>query len=130
MIRVTAAAPEAMMSDANALAMAIAYSEADNQTYRAATWQDAQGNLYAAASWEARPEWIAAATMPLQRPAWDTESIIDMAAASRAQAALAFWMPGETDPPAATPGVLTAIGGMSGPDALAAMGLVPVEDAP
>jgi hypothetical protein len=53
-----------------------------------------------------------------------------MTAAGRAQAALVFWMPGETDAPAATPGVLTAIGGMSGPDALAAMGLTPVEDAP
>jgi hypothetical protein len=130
MIRITAAAPEAMMSDANHMAMAIAYSEADGLTYRAAGWQDGQGNLYAAASWEARPEWIAAATMPLQRPAWDTEQIIDMAAASRAQAALNFWMPGETPAPAASPGVLTAIGGMSGPDALAAMGLTPVEDAP
>ena len=129
MIRITAAAPEAMMDDANALAMAIAYSEADGMTYRAATWQDGQGNLYAAASWEARPEWIAAATQPLTRPAWDTAQIIDMAAASRAQAALNFWM-GEGNPPAATPGVLTAIGGMSGPDALALMGLSPVEDEP
>lgn len=129
MIRITAAAPEAMMDDANALAMAIAYSEADGQTYRAATWQDAQGNLYAAASWEARPEWIAAATQPLTRPAWDTEQIIDMAAAARAQAALVFWM-GEGEPPQATTTALTAIAGMSGPDALALMGLTPVEDAP
>jgi hypothetical protein len=126
-IRITAAAPEAMMDDANALAMAIAYSEADGLTYRAATWEDANGQRYAAASWEARPEWIAAATMPLQRPAWDTESIIDMAAASRAQAALVFWM-GEGAPPAASPLALTAIGGMSGPNALALMGLTPVED--
>ena len=129
MIRITAAAPEAMMDDANALAMAIAYSEADGMTYRAATWQHANGQRYAAASWEARPEWIAAATQPLQRHAWDTEQIIDMTAASRAQAALVFWM-GEGNPPAATPLALTAIGGMSGPDALAAMGLSPVEDAP
>ena len=129
MIRITAAAPEAMMSDANHMAMAIAYSEADGLTYRAATWQDGQGALYAAASWEARPEWIAAATQPLTRPAWDTEQIIDMAAASRAQAALNFWM-GEGAPPAASPLALTAVGGMSGPDALALMGLSPVEDAP
>ena len=130
MIRITAAAPEAMMGDCNALAMALAYSEADGQTYRAATLQDAQGNRYAAASWEARPEWVMAAQQPLVRPAWDTEQIIDMAAAGRAQAALVFWMPGETEAPQAAPGVLTAIGGMSGPDALAAMGLTPVEDAP
>ena len=115
------------MDDANALAMAIAYSEADGMTYRAATWEDANGQRYAAASWEARPEWVAAATQPLQRPAWDTESIIDMAAASRAQAALVFWM-GEGAPPAASPLALTAIGGMSGPNALALMGLTPVED--
>ena len=130
MIRITAAAPEQMMSDCNALAMAIAYSEADGLTYRAATWQDGQGNLYAAASWEARPEWVMAAQQPLTRPAWDTEQIIDMAAAGRAQAALVFWMAGETPAPAATPLALTAIGGMSGPDALAAMGLSPVEGTP
>ena len=128
-IRITAAAPEALIADANHYAMVVAASEADGQTYRAAGWQDAQGNRYAAASWEARPEWIGAATQPLTRPEWDSAEVIDMAAAARAQAALTFWM-GEGEPPQAAPGVLTAIAGMSGPDALATMGLTPVEDEP
>jgi hypothetical protein len=118
-MRITAACPEALMPDANQLAMALGESVADAETYRNPSWQDADGNLYAAASFEARDEWIAAAQQPLQRPAWDTEGIIDMDAAARAQAALVF----TTDATPAQPDRLTAIGGMEGLDALAAMGL-------
>lgn len=122
-MRITAAAPEALLADCNQLAMCLAASEADGQTYRGLCWQDAQGNRYAAASFMARPEWIMAAQAPLQRPAWDTDEIIDMVAAERAQAALVFSL----EPVPADPTKLTALGGMEGPDALAAMGLTPVE---
>lgn len=130
-MRITAACPAALVGDANNLAMVLAFGPEDASTYVGLNWQDAQGNLYAAASWEARPEWIEAATQPLTRPAWDTEQIIDMDAAARAQAALVFWWPSEdaSAPPAASPTALTAIAGMSGPDALAAMGLVPAPPA-
>lgn len=119
-MRVTAAAPAALVSDCNQLAMCLAFGPADALTYTGLNWQDADGNLYAAASWEARDEWVTAATQPLQRPAWDVASIIDMVAAGRAQAAMVFAL----EPVMAVPGVLTAIAGMSGVEALAAMGLV------
>jgi len=121
-MRVTAAAPEALVSDSNQLAMALAFSVADGETYTGLNWQDADGNLFAAASWEARDEWVAAASQPLVRPAWDVDSIIDMDAAERAQAALVFAL----EPVLAVPGALTAIGGMDGVAALQAMGLTAV----
>jgi hypothetical protein len=49
-----------------------------------------------------------------------------MAAANRAQDALLLWA-GEGDVPQATLGKLTAVAGMDGPAALAAMGLATVE---
>jgi hypothetical protein len=125
-MRVTAACPVALISDANHLAMALAYGPADGETYRNPQWQDADGNLYAAASFEARPEWIGMAQAPLVRPDWDTGEIIDMDAAARAQAALVFAL----EPTPAVPGQLTAIGGMGGLDALAAMGLAQIEPDP
>jgi uncharacterized membrane protein YkvA (DUF1232 family) len=51
------------------------------------------------------------------------DSIIDMTAAGRAQAALVF----AVEPVAALPGTLTAIGGMDGVAALQAMGLTAVQ---
>lgn len=119
MTRITAASPEALVSDANQLAMALGQSEADGETYRGLNWVDAQGNLYAAASFEASDAWLEAAQAPLTRPAWDVDEIIDMDAATRAQAALVFSL----EPVAADPGKLVAIGGLSGAEALAAMGL-------
>jgi hypothetical protein len=126
-LRITAACPVALMDDANHLAMCLAFSEADGNTCANPQWQDADGNLYAAASWEAREEWIAVAQGPLTRPEWDVGGIIDMDAANRAQAALVFSL----TPVAASPTTLTALGGMDGLTALAAMGLtlVPADDA-
>lgn len=121
-MRITAACPASLVDAANHLAMCLAASEADGQTYNGLNWQDAQGNLYAAASFEARPEWIAAAQSPLTRPAWDTAEAINMVAAAQAQAALVFSL----EPVAADPAKLTAIGGLEGPSAVAAMGITPV----
>jgi len=123
-MRVTAAAPEALVSDSNNFAMCLAFSPADGETYTGLNWQDADGSLYAAASWEAREEWVQAATQPLVRPAWDVDSIIDMVAATRAQAALVF----SVEPTLAVPDKLTAIGGMDGVEALQAMGLTAVTE--
>ena len=86
---------------------------------------------YSAASFPVRDEWVQKAQSPLVRPEWDTEEIIDMAAANRAQAALVFWTPEYdeegnlvTPPPQAAPDKLTAIGG---PDGLTALGMMGVE---
>lgn len=125
MTRITAAAPEALVSDANQYAMCLGFSEADGETYRGLNWVDANGNLYAAASFEARDEWIAFAQAPLVRPAWDVNQIIDMVAAERAQTALVF----STEAVLASPAALTAIGGMEGVAALTAMGLTAVSEA-
>lgn len=118
-MRIVAAPSEALVADANQLAMCLAFGPADALTYTGLNWQDSIGNLYAAASWEASDAWISFAQAPLVRPAWDVDEIIDMDAATRAQAALVFSM----EPVAAVPGVLTTIGGMRGVEALAAMGL-------
>ena len=124
-MRITCAAPEALVYEANQLAMCLAYGPADGETYVGLNWVDADGNLYAAASFEARDEWITFAQAPLVRPAWDTTEIIDMVAAERAQAALVF----STEALPASTAALTAIGGMDGVAALAAMGLTAVSEA-
>jgi hypothetical protein len=123
-MRITCSCPELLIPEANQYAMCLGFSEADGETYRGLNWVDAQGNLYAAASFDARDEWIIFAQAPLQRPLWDTAEVIDMVAAERAQAALAF----STEALSASPTTLTAIGGMDGPNALAAMGLFSTND--
>ena len=128
-MRITVSCPQALIPQANQLAMCLAFSEADSRTYGAPNWQDAQGNLYAAASFLSRQEWIDAAQSQLVRPPWDTEEIIDMAAAAEAQAAMQFWLPDAPGfPPAASTSHLIAVGGMEGIAALAAMGLTPTPD--
>jgi hypothetical protein len=123
-MRITVACPQDLISDANHLAMCLALSEADGNTYGYPNWQDAGGNLYAAASFQASTDWITFAQSPLVRPTWDVASVIDMDAASRAQAVLAF----STEPVLATPVTLTAIGGMGGVEAIESMGLAMVQE--
>ena len=73
-----------------------------------------------------RQDWHFAALDPLTLPEWGA----DMALAQQAQAALVVW-PGNAEgldnPPFAQPGKITVIIGMTGPEALAAMGLTVVE---
>jgi hypothetical protein len=124
---ITIAVPAAHVADANDLAMALGFSTADEQTYGNPSWQDAAGNLYSAASLVASDGFVSTATSTLQRPEWDTEQYISMAAANRAQALVVVWVAdGDTDVPQANPNAITAIGGMVGLDALAAMGLTRV----
>ena len=123
MTRITAAAPEALIYECNQLAMCLAYSVADNLTYTGLNWSDGGGNLYAAASWEASDAWVESASQPLVRPAWDVDEVIDMPAAEAAQAVLMF----STEPVLAVPGALTAL---SGPDAVAALGLMGLTPVP
>jgi hypothetical protein len=134
-MRITVATPEALRDDSNALAMVLAFGPDDGNTYGSLNWQDADGNLYAAASFEARPEWVTVAQAPLERPEWDVELessdpseepyVINMESATRAQAALVFWVPSEETPdaPQASTTALTAIAGVDGLEALSLMGL-------
>ena len=123
MTRITAAAPEALVYASNQLAMVLAFSVADGLTYTGLNWQDSGGNLYAAASWEASDAWVESVSQPLVRPAWDVDEVIDMDAAEAAQAALVF----STEPVLAVPDKLTAL---SGPDAVAALGLMGLTPVP
>jgi len=123
MTRITAAAPEALIYECNQYAMVLAYSLADGLTYTGLNWQDSEGNLYAAASWEASDAWVESVSQPLVRPAWDVDEVIDMNAATAAQAVLVF----SFEPVLATPTSLTALSGPAAVAALGLMGLTPVE---
>ncbi len=125
-MRLTISCPVAMIPDANQLARCLGLSGADDQTFGAATWQDASANRYAAASFEASDAWFSGATSPLIEPEWGC----DLAAASRAQAAIVLWIAeGETEPPLAALGKLTVVAGLDGRIALASMGLRAANDA-
>lgn len=131
MNRQTIACPAKHMDIANHYAMALGYSEADGMTYRNPYWQDAGGNLYACASQTVGDAFISTATSPLVRPAWDTDNVVDLTKASQAQALVALWMPEDGEPIlTASPDQITAIMGMDGLDAIAAMGLTIVEVGP
>lgn len=128
-MRITIACPAAHTPNANHLAMALGYSEADGETYSNPGYQDALGNLYACASLPVGPNFVPAATSPLVRPAWDTAEIIDMAKATQAQALVLLWQPSEiegTTPPLASPDVILAVIGEDGPAMLGAIGLVAI----
>ena len=122
-MRLTIACPEAMRDDANNLAMVLGFGPDDVQTYVALNWQDAAGNLYACASLPVSDAFTTTAQATLQRPAWDTDNVISMAAANRAQAALVFSL----TPVTAMPDKLTACAGDDALATLAAMGLTQVE---
>jgi len=121
-MRLTIACPELMRDDSNQLAMVLGYGPSDAETYVALNWQDADGNLYAVASLPVSDTFTTTAQSGLQRPAWDTDNIISMAGANRAQAALVFSL----TPVTAMPDKLTACVGDDALATLAAMGLVQV----
>jgi len=131
-MRITAACPQGLIGDANSLAMIWGQCPDDAQTFRQLKWVDGTGHAYAVASWEAIEDWHAFATasatasaLELLRPQWDSGAMIDMQAATRAQAALTFWEPTDpqTPPPPADPGKLVLIAGLDGAEALAGLGL-------
>lgn len=129
-MRLTIAVPSAHIDIANHLAMALGYSEADGLTYRNPSWEDADGNLYSVASLPVSEVFVGAATSPLVRPEWDGGEVIDMTKATQSQRLVNLWIPNEegTLPPKATTNRITAILGMEGTDAMAAMGLTAIND--
>jgi len=122
-MRLTIACPDALRDDANQLAMVLGFGPSDAETYVALNWQDAGGNLYACASLTVSDTFTTTAQTALERPTWDTDHIISMAPANRAQAALVFSL----EPVLAMPDQLTACAGDDGLAVLAAMGLTQVE---
>lgn len=133
-MRVTIACPEALIPDAQDLAMVLGYGPADAMTYNTASWQDAAGNLYAVASTMIFGAFVEKATTALQRPEWDVEPYkVNMTGATRAQAQLVF-IPdpyAEGVVTAARPDKLVAILHDDAQVALALLGvaLVPVSEA-
>ena len=121
-IRLTAAASESLVADANQLAAALGFSEADLQTYRDSVIRDSEGNLYSAASFTTTLNWVQSASVPPARPHWDTEQVVDIDAATRAWEAMVVWL-GEGEIPQAHPNAITVLIGDDGPAALAMMGL-------
>lgn len=111
------------MADANQLARALGEGPADADTFAAALWRDAGGALFAVASLDVSEEWFAAAEAPLAAPDWGA----DLAAAGRAQAALAVWHPlSDFPPPGAGAARIAVLAGLPPAEAISALGLLPV----
>lgn len=53
--RITVAVPQALMTQANQLALIVGVSEHDDKTFTTANWQDKDGNLYAVCSTVIKP---------------------------------------------------------------------------
>lgn len=100
-------------------------------------FRDANGQLYRAMSMPVTPNFVmrAVGMGPVERPPQDVgdgngeDYIVNLTGARRAQAKLVIWTP--TDPPQpipqADPSRIVAVVGLSGVEALAAMGLQRVE---
>ena len=93
--RVTIVCSEALIPDANQLALVIGESAADDQTFGPAKWQDASGNLYAVSSTVATGSFESKATTTLEAP--DHAPDADLTAAGRAQAAMYIYGAHGTD---------------------------------
>lgn len=122
-MRITVACPIALADDANSLAMCLAEGPADGATFSGQIWVDVASAEYFVASFEASDLWIAGVAGALARPAWDTEPyVVNMAGAERAQAVLRVSLDPDA-PPALSPSSVAALGGPSGKDAVALLGL-------
>jgi len=146
-MRLTIATPIADLSDTRAFAVCVGWINGfrpeEWQGSFAAQWQDDAGNIYHVSSFEASAEWVASAAMmgPVDRPpedvgTWDEDAqeygapyVVNLAGARRAQDRMVIWQPAEDAPPVpqASAGTLVVVVGMSGRDALEAMGLRPLE---
>lgn len=112
MIRVTIACPEALIGDANQLALCLGLGPAEVQTYGTPCWQDDGGNRYAVASAMVSESFLAASNAALRVPAWP----VDLAAAARAQGRVTLGLP-------AAPERLAAVVSASPEAAIALLGL-------
>lgn len=118
-MRVIIACPEALIGDANQLALCLGLGPEDAQTYGAACWLDAAGNRYAVASAIVSSRFAGDAASPLDTPPWGA----DMPAARRAQAAIQINVE-------AGPDRLAAVFGDDAISALTALGLTRLPEGP
>lgn len=83
--RITLAVPEAMIPEANQLALVMGESAADVNTFSTASWQDAQSNKYAVCSAVSKPVILNALSTGLPDPVPShAEEIVDIALAQQA----------------------------------------------
>ena len=113
--------PEAMIADANQLALCIGQTAADVNTFKAATYDDASGNLYAVTSTVAQATFATSASSPLSAPVYAPDA--DITSAGRAQAALVIYDP--QSPVQADPSRILAIRGDNAQASLAIAGVSP-----
>lgn len=126
MIRITIACPKGLTADANALASVLGNGPEDARTFGDARWQN-QGALFALASQDVGEGWLEAVINPLTAPDWSA----DVPAATRAQAVLQLWRGGAPDPaPEARSDVITILADIPAQEAVALLGVVPLDDAP
>ncbi|XZE20846.1 hypothetical protein SH449x_000736 [Pirellulaceae bacterium SH449] len=123
--RLTIAVPEALMTAANHLAVAIGESAGDFESFTQADWIDANGNKYSVASTQATATLFAYAGSQLQRRDFAPEEW-SFELASFAQSKIQLWM-GEGDIPTANPEQIVGIVMDDAMMALQAMGLTRVE---
>lgn len=119
-LRATIACHEALIADANQLALCLGLGPEDAQTYGAPVWLDADGNRYAVASAQVSRNFTAVAGAPLTEPPWGA----DMEAASRAQAVIRVGDPEAPDTCRANPAALVAIIGDDPQAAIRMLGVV------
>ncbi|MDP2063843.1 MAG: hypothetical protein Q8J98_12160 [Phaeovulum sp.] len=123
-MRITIACPEALIVEANQLMRCIGSGVDDDRTFASAIWQSANGARFACAAQEADPLWLELAAGTLTEPAWGC----DLAAAMAAQERLVFWSePTPGGQVAVEPTAIWVLTGMAPAQALAAMGLAPLD---
>jgi len=120
--RVTIVCPEAMMADANQLALFLGETCRDDRTFTGASFEDAAGHRYAVSSTVATPNFESKAALPLVAPSHAPHA--DLTAAGRAQAALYIY--GVHGNEGAAPGRLWALVEPAPGDAKAALELAGV----
>lgn len=128
MIRITLVCPEALIDDANHLAMTLGEGPAEALTFGAPGWKDQKGARYAVASLVVSEGWLGAAMRGLVRPAWDTPPYrVNLAGAQRAQARVLSFLSAEAMP-VADPSAILLIAGSEATHAITAAGLARVAE--
>lgn len=123
--RLTIAIPEALMTAANHLAVAIGESAGDFQSFTQADWVDSQGNRYAVASTQCTETLFQYAGSPLQKRDFAPEEW-SLELASQAQAVVELWM-GEGDILPASPEKIRGVVMDDAALALQALGVTRIE---
>ena len=101
------AVPQALMAQANQLALIVGESEHDNETFTVANWQDKDGNLYAVCSTAIKPVVLAMFGIKLADITLPTHAVnADVTAAQQALDKVVMYKQGDK---ASTTSIMCAI---------------------